>query len=123
MISKQWTRRGFFRLGAMAVPMAAAAITGLHSIKAYSADTALKFVGGEDPVAKALGYVADASKASATDRKDKGGVKAKDQLCNNCALYTKHANIDGKEAGKCTMIQGGSVAGKGWCKSWIAKAK
>ena len=80
---------------------------------------ALKWVPETDPTAKALKYVSDATKANRTDR---SGVKGKDQNCSNCSLYTKQGEIDGKEAGKCLMIQGGSVAATGWCGSWAKKA-
>ncbi|MCX6126674.1 MAG: high-potential iron-sulfur protein, partial [Proteobacteria bacterium] len=79
----------------------------------------LKWVPETDPTAKALKYVSDATKANRTDR---SGVKGKDQNCAGCSLYTKQGTIDGKEAGKCLMIQGGSVTAIGWCGSWAKKA-
>lgn len=84
-----------------------------------AAGAPLKWVAETDPVAKALGYVADATKA---DRPKKGDVLGKDQFCNNCQFYSKGAAIDGKEAGKCLMLPSGAVADKGWCKSWAKKA-
>jgi len=81
---------------------------------------ALKLVAETDPTAKALGYVHDPV-ASKSQRPDKQGVKGADQVCINCQLYTKQGEIDKAEVGKCTMIMGGSVKGKGWCKSWMKK--
>ncbi|MBP6219349.1 MAG: high-potential iron-sulfur protein [Oligoflexales bacterium] len=78
----------------------------------------LKLVPESDPTAKALGYVADATKAK---REKKGAVEGKDQNCTNCQLYTKQGEVGKQEAGKCLMIQNGAVLGAGWCKSWIKK--
>lgn len=80
---------------------------------------ALKWIAESDPTAKALKYVADASTAK---REKRGTTEGKDQNCSNCQLYTKQGEIDGKEAGKCLMLQNGSVAATGWCASWVKKA-
>jgi hypothetical protein len=83
------------------------------------ADTHEKLVTDADPVAKALKYVEDATKAT---RPDKMGVPGKKQTCANCSMFTKGKKIDGKEAGKCTMIAGGQVTAAGWCTGWAKKA-
>lgn len=62
-----------------------------------------------DPMAKALGYVTDASKVSAAASPTyKAGQK-----CSTCAQYTA--------AGGCNIFPGHSVAAGGWCKSWAQK--
>jgi hypothetical protein len=94
-------------------------LTGSHAAWANPAAPAAKWLPESDPTGKALGYVADATKAT---RPDKAGVMGKDQFCNNCQLYTKGDAIDGQEAGKCLMLPAGAVHGKGWCKSWVKKA-
>ena len=68
-----------------------------------------------DPQAKALGYVADASKA------DKAKFKnyAPGQFCNNCALYQGKPT---DAAAGCPLFAGKQVAGKGWCSAWAKKA-
>ncbi len=111
-------RRDFLKtamLGLVAVP---AAMSVLGS-RAWA--QAAKLVdAATDPVAKALKYVADASKAP--ERKTaKQGTAPDKQFCDNCSLYTKQADVGGKAAGKCTMIQGGLVEAKGWCTSWAKK--
>ncbi len=78
-----------------------------------------KLVTDADPVAKALKYVSDATKAT---RVDKLGVPGNKQTCANCAMYTKGAKVEGKEAGKCSMIPGGPVTAAGWCTGWAKKA-
>lgn len=111
-------RRNFLKtamLGLVAVP---AVLSGLGS-RAWA--QAAKLVdAATDPVAKALKYVADATKAP--DRKAaKQGVAADKQFCDNCSLYIKQPDLAGKAVGKCTMIQGGLVEAKGWCASWAKK--
>ena len=67
-----------------------------------------------DPQAKALGYVTDASKA---DTK-KFPKYEKGQHCASCALF------QGKEsdaAAPCALFAGKQVAGPGWCSAWAKK--
>jgi High potential iron-sulfur protein len=68
-----------------------------------------------DPQAKALGYIALATK---TD-KVKYPKYSADQLCSNCALYQGKA---ADAAGGCPLFAGKNVAGKGWCSAWAKKA-
>jgi hypothetical protein len=68
-----------------------------------------------DAQAKALGYVADATKA------DKAKYKqyAAGQHCGNCALFQGKPDA---AAGPCALFPGKEVAGKGWCSAWAKKA-
>ena len=67
----------------------------------------------DDPLVKALGYVANAKDSK--DRKDKKAI------CGNCNFYTE---TDGKaKIGKCQLIQSGEVAAAGWCRSYSVKQK
>ena len=70
----------------------------------------------DDPAAKALKYVEDASQA--TGRVDKMGVAAADQLCTNCRFYVA---ADGGY-GPCVLFQNRLVAGAGWCAGWVPTA-
>ena len=74
---------------------------------AFAADAALVSV--NDPTAKALKYVENASKASAA----KPGSK-----CSNCMFYQGAA---GAAQGPCTVFAGKHVKAAGWCASWTAK--
>lgn len=69
-----------------------------------------------DPVANALGYVADAKKFDpkklTAERVKKLGPK---HNCKGCNLYTE---IGKSGWGKCTMIASCAVAGAGMCASW-----
>ncbi|MEI8025319.1 MAG: high-potential iron-sulfur protein [Pseudomonadota bacterium] len=106
------TRRQLILRTALAAPL----LTVANSLFAQGA---AKLVAETDPVAQALKYNRDATKAP---RADKPGTPAKDQHCGNCALYTKVGKVEGKEAGKCSMITGGLVTSAGWCTGWAKKA-
>lgn len=69
----------------------------------------LPLVTEDDPTAKALKYVADASKAS--DAKP-------GSHCGVCALYQGGA---GSAQGGCLLFPGKAVKSTGWCSSWTAK--
>lgn len=69
----------------------------------------LPLVSPDDPTAKALKYVADASKAPDA----KPGSK-----CGNCKLYQGAAD---DTQGGCLLFPGKAVKAAGWCTSWTAK--
>ena len=89
-------------LGMILVPIAAASLSA-----AVAADAPL--VTEDDPVAKALKYVGDASKASTA----KPGSS-----CATCKLYQGAA---GAAQGGCLLFPGKSVKAGGWCSSWTAR--
>ena len=71
----------------------------------------LPLVTADDPTAKALKYVNDASQAPDA----KAGSK-----CATCQLYQGAAN---SAQGGCLLFPGKAVKAAGWCSSWTAKAK
>jgi hypothetical protein len=89
-------------LGTLLLPIAAAPFDS-----ASAAD--LPLVGADDPTAKALKYVADASKAADA----KPGSK-----CATCSLYQGAA---GSAQGGCLLFPGKAVMATGWCASWTLK--
>jgi high potential iron-sulfur protein len=89
-------------LGVVLIPIA-----GLPLRAAIAAD--LPLVTADDPIAKALKYVSDASKASNA----KPGSK-----CANCSNYQGTA---GSAQGGCLLFPGKAVTAAGWCSSWTAK--
>ena len=97
------SRRRFIQI----VPVAGAALLTARVAQAEMLDEA-------SPQAKALGYVADATKA------DKAKYKqyTAGQDCANCGLYTGKA---GAAAGPCSLFPGKEVAAKGWCSAHVAK--
>jgi hypothetical protein len=94
-------------LKSVALGVALIPIAGLP-LPAHSA-AALPLVTTDDPTAKALQYVSDASRASGA----KPGSK-----CANCSNYQGGA---GSEQGGCVLFPGKAVKATGWCSSWAAK--
>lgn len=100
------TRRTFLK------GVAASALIPLVNLS-HSAHAASK-VPLDDPTAKALKYVEDATQATRTD---KMGVAGADQVCTNCRFYVADANEAGW--GACALFQNRLVAGPGWCAGWV----
>jgi hypothetical protein len=88
-------------LGMALMPLAAAPLTGVAA--------ELPLVTADDPTAKALKYVTDASKAADA----KPGSK-----CANCNFYQ---GAGGSKQGGCLLFPGKAVESAGWCSSWTAK--
>ncbi len=103
------SRRAFLKtIGLAAAAAVMAPVVKFRSVFAEEA----KMVDLNDPLAKALGYVADAK--TSKDRKDK---KAQ---CSNCQFYQGDAK---SKHGKCQLIPSGDVAVTGWCRSYSQKKK
>lgn len=68
-----------------------------------------------DAQAKALGYVADTTKADGK----KFPKHVATQNCANCVLYQGKA---GAAAGPCPLFAGKQVTAKGWCSAYVKKA-
>lgn len=100
------SRRRFLKLAAGTT--AAAVVVGGLPRFARAAD--LPALSLNDPTAKALGYVEDASKTS--NPKHKAGNE-----CANCQFYS--GGPTGR--GPCQLFPGKSVHSKGWCVSYTAK--
>lgn len=90
-------------LGVALAPIAAAPLR-----EAWAADAPL--VTADDPTAKSLKYVSDASQA----KDAKPGSK-----CATCQLYQGAA---GSTQGPCLLFPGKAVKAAGWCSSWTQKA-
>ncbi|MGA3159199.1 MAG: high-potential iron-sulfur protein [Steroidobacteraceae bacterium] len=98
-------RRRFLRnlaLGAALLPVAALPLS------AFSAE--LPLVSADDPTAKALKYVPDATKAT--------GAKP-GSACRTCKFYQ---GATGSAQGGCLLFPGKAVKATGWCASWTAKS-
>jgi hypothetical protein len=68
-----------------------------------------------DPLAKAQGYVHDASKVD----RAKWPKFQPSQNCANCQLFQAKGN---DPWGGCPLFGTRQVAAKGWCNAWIKKA-
>lgn len=95
-----------------------------HAIAGIAAIPAAALVAGEaaaeelisenDPTAKTLGYVADASKVNPKQNPTyKPG-----QNCANCIQYT---GKPGAASGGCNIFPNKLVHAKGWCRVWGLK--
>jgi len=62
----------------------------------------------DNPQAKSLHYVEDASK-------DKDPAHKAGSMCSNCQFFTP-------STGACALFAGFSVSPKGWCSAWAKKA-
>jgi hypothetical protein len=99
------SRRRLLKRVSLGVALAPIAGTALRS--AWAAN--LPLVTEDDPTAKALKYVSDASKAS--------GAKPGSH-CGDCKLFQGAA---GAAQGPCLLFPGKDVKATGWCSSWTAK--
>lgn len=90
------------------------------SVAALAKKAGITLVDPKDKTAVALKYVEDASKSKV--RKDKMGVKAKDQNCTNCNFYKNETDHKGQKVGKCLMLQMKYVPAKAWCNVWTKKS-
>ena len=99
------SRRVFMRnslLGLAALPLG----TGLLSSRAFAQE--LPPLDPENPQAKALNYVTEASNASDHAAYSEG------ETCDTCMFY-QEANQG------CQLFPQNSVEPKGWCQSWTQK--
>jgi len=106
-------RRNFLKLG----------ITTGGGVLALSAIPiqllAQDMVAESEPLAQAMGYVADASKVDTAKFPKRAGEAGANQFCHNCALYAGDAE---SESAPCSIFQNRLVAGNGWCNAWVAKS-
>lgn len=100
------SRRQFFKTAGSATATVAIGF----GTTTLSAEELLR-VSEDDPMAKALNYVEDATTVDAAKR-------FSDRYCNNCALY---AGNQDDEWAKCSIFPGKVVAGHGWCSAWAPK--
>lgn len=108
MTTANHSRRRFLQL-------AATGIAGLSLGNSLSASAAAPRLAVDDPQGKALGYVEDAAKLSAT----KEAAYKKGSVCSGCALY----DTAKAEAGyaPCLAFGGKAVNAKGWCRAYAPK--
>jgi len=112
------SRRRFLAQVAIAVPAGAALLdAAVNTVSAQAAaPAALPKLTLDDPSAKALLYVEDASKV---DRKNP--LAARFTLDQNCANCSQIQGKDGDAYRPCAIFPGKLVASKGWCSAWAKK--
>jgi hypothetical protein len=89
-------------------------VVGTTALASGVAMAALPMVAETDANAKALGYVADTTKADGK----KFPKHTPEQKCSNCALYQGKA---GEAAGACPLYAGKQVTAAGWCSAYAKK--
>lgn len=67
-------------------------------------------VSEDDPVAKSLNYVHDATQAQ--------GRASPNDFCHNCRYFKGDENT---EWARCDLFPGKEVKATGWCKVWVKK--
>jgi len=102
------SRRTF--LNRLAVASASLPIAALLGGTRIALAEAAPHISLDDPMAKALKYVEDATAAE--------GRADATALCENCMHYSAAAD---SETGPCALFQGKQVNAKGWCTAWVKK--
>lgn len=82
--------------------------TGVPSVK----------VDENDPMAKAVGYKADASTVDTARFPKRAGEAGATQFCHNCSLYLGKPE---DPFARCTMFPGKAVPRGGWCNAWAPR--
>ena len=111
-------RRGYLKTGAYAL----ATILATHLCRGEPAQARRILapkLSEDDPVARALGYVHEATQADAKKFRKRRRSNAEEQFCGSCRFYSD-SELEGW--GPCPMLQGKLVKETGWCKAWRAKA-
>jgi High potential iron-sulfur protein len=96
-------RRALLRRAALGLSIAPLALAAAPAAPAAN----LPLISEQDPAAKAVHYVEDASRSKA--------ATASGANCSNCSLYSAAA---GAAQGSCTLFAGKLVKAAGWCSSW-----
>jgi len=94
--------------------IAGAFIPALGLLANSAGAAGLPMLDPNDPTAKALGFVTNASKVDATANP----TYQPTQKCGTCAQFQGKA---GDASGGCNIFTGHSVPSTGWCKVWAAK--
>jgi hypothetical protein len=98
-------RRTLLKQAALGLSLARLALPETPAAAATAAAD-LPLLGEQDPAAKAVHYVEDASRAQGA---------ASGAECSNCSIYSGPA---GASKGTCTLFPGNSVKAAGWCNKW-----
>lgn len=102
------SRRVFLRNAAIALPIGYVVIEGVAR-----AQDDLPHVTSDDPTAKAIYYVEDATKV---DKSNPMAVRyTKGQHCATCVQLQGDAGADWRP---CNLFPGKLVSSKGWCSAW-----
>jgi High potential iron-sulfur protein len=108
LLNKPMSRRAVF-----ASALAGIAAVPVMSLKSAYAQS-LPQVSADDPQAKALGYLADATKVDAK-------VRTTYKTGQDCASCLQLQGKAGDAYRPCNLFPGKVVSAKGWCMAWVQK--
>jgi hypothetical protein len=112
------SRREFLKISGLGLIGAAALGTlSLRPLPANAQPAKLPLVAETDPMAKSLGYHADATKVDIKKWAKRAPPAGKEQFCHSCILYNGGKPTTEKQ-GPCALFAGKAVAANGWCNSW-----
>ncbi|CAN5556784.1 high-potential iron-sulfur protein [soil metagenome] len=112
------SRREFLKISGLGLIGAAALGTlTLGSTPAKAEGAKLPMVAETEPMAKSLGYHADATKVDTKKWPKRAQPDGKAQFCHTCILFNGAKPTTDKE-GACSLFAGKHVAAGGWCNSW-----
>ena len=113
------SRRDFLKISGLGLLGAAAVGSlSLRSLPAHAqAAKPLPMVAETEPMAKTLGYSADATKVDIKKWPKRGQADGKTQFCSTCILFNT-AKPTTEKQGPCSLFAGKNVAANGWCNSW-----
>lgn len=106
------SRRSLLQGSALGLAALAGAAIPLRLTAADEKAQGLPHLAEDDPSAKALKYVHDATKSP--DRKDANA------FCHNCRYFKPKKPSD--PWGPCDLFPGKAVNTNGWCSVWVKKA-
>lgn len=113
------SRRDFLKISGLGLLGAAA--VGSLSLRSLPANAQaakpLPMVGETEPMAKTLGYHADAAKVDIKKWPKRGQADGKTQFCHTCILFNA-AKPTTEKQGPCSLFAGKNVSANGWCNSW-----
>ncbi len=109
-MQNKFSRRAIVKGGLIA----GALVPALGLIGNSASAAALPPLDPNDPTAKALGFVTDATKVSAAANP----TYKPTQKCGTCAQFQGKA---GDKTAGCNIFAGHSVPAGGWCKVWAQK--
>lgn len=114
------SRRDFLKISGLGLLGAAALGTlTLRSAPASAADAAksVVMVDPNEPMAKTLGYVSDATKVDTKKWPKRAQADGKTQFCQTCLLFNG-GKATAEKTATCALFAGKHVSATGWCNSW-----
>lgn len=119
MSNQNNSRRDFLKLSGLGLLGAAA--LGTLTLRPLPANAQgakkLPLVAESEPMAKTLGYHADASKVDTKKWPKRAQPDGKTQFCHSCILFNGAKPTTEKE-GPCSLFPAKAVTANGWCNSW-----